>query len=71
MGASRLYPGRYRKFQSWGRRPEPTRVQASGKWKRPLVTEIAPAGKFYPAESDHQDYLVKHPDGYTCHFLRD
>lgn len=46
-------------------------VDASGKWKRPVVTEIAPAGTFWRAEDDHQDYLVKHPDGYTCHFLRD
>ena len=47
------------------------RVDASGKWKRPIVTEIVPASKFWPAEGYHQDYLQKHPDGYTCHFLRD
>jgi len=47
------------------------RVDASGKWKRPIVTEIAPAGDFWPAESYHQDYLEKNPGGYTCHFLRD
>ena len=47
------------------------RVDASGKWKRPLVTQIAPAGEFYRAEDYHQDYLQKHPDGYSCHFLRD
>ncbi|MBN2371700.1 MAG: bifunctional methionine sulfoxide reductase B/A protein [Vicinamibacteria bacterium] len=46
-------------------------VGASGNWKRPLVTEIAPAGEFWPAEEHHQDYLVKNPGGYTCHFLRD
>lgn len=46
-------------------------VDRSGKWKRPVVTEIVPAKKFYPAEEYHQDYLVKHPGGYTCHFLRD
>jgi peptide methionine sulfoxide reductase msrA/msrB len=46
-------------------------VDASGKWKAPLVTEIVKAGPFYPAEEYHQDYLDKHPDGYTCHFLRD
>jgi len=46
-------------------------VAASGKWKGPIVTQIAPAGTFYPAEGYHQDYLQKHPDGYTCHFLRD
>jgi peptide methionine sulfoxide reductase msrA/msrB len=47
------------------------RVQASGKWKNPIVTEIVAATKWYPAESYHQDYLIKHPGGYTCHFLRD
>lgn len=46
-------------------------VAASGKWKRPIVTEIVPAGQFYDAEEYHQDYLVKNPGGYTCHFLRD
>jgi peptide methionine sulfoxide reductase msrA/msrB len=48
-----------------------TRVDASGKWKRPVVTEIVPAGEFWPAEGYHQDYLEKNPGGYTCHFLRD
>jgi peptide methionine sulfoxide reductase msrA/msrB len=47
------------------------RVQASGKWKRPIVTEIVREGAFTPAEDYHQDYLQKHPGGYTCHFLRD
>jgi len=47
------------------------RVEKSGKWKRPIVTEIVAASKWYAAESYHQDYLVKHPGGYTCHFLRD
>ncbi|HEU4400641.1 MAG TPA: bifunctional methionine sulfoxide reductase B/A protein [Candidatus Polarisedimenticolia bacterium] len=47
------------------------RVEASGKWKRPIVTEIVPAGEFWPAEEYHQDYLQKHPGGYTCHYLRD
>jgi peptide methionine sulfoxide reductase msrA/msrB len=46
-------------------------VDASGKWKRPLTTEIVPASAFYRAEEYHQDYLVKHPGGYTCHYLRD
>ncbi len=46
------------------------RVQASGKWKGPVVTEIAKASTWYPAEDYHQDYLVKHPGGYTCHWLR-
>ena len=47
------------------------RVAASGKWKRPIVTEIVPAGEFYTAEGYHQDYLQKNPNGYTCHFMRD
>jgi peptide methionine sulfoxide reductase msrA/msrB len=47
------------------------RVNASGKWNDPIVTEITEAGPFTPAESYHQDYLQKNPDGYTCHHLRD
>jgi methionine-S-sulfoxide reductase len=47
------------------------RVDESGKWPRPLVTEIVPAGPFYPAEDYHQEYLVKNPGGYTCHWVRD
>ena len=46
------------------------RVDRSGKWKRPVVTEITDAPKFTTAEEHHQDYLQKHPGGYTCHFLR-
>lgn len=46
-------------------------VDRSGTWKAPLVTEIVPARKLYPAEEYHQDYLVKHPGGYSCHYLRD
>jgi len=46
-------------------------VDASGKWKNKVVTEIAPATEFYLAEDYHQDYLVKNPGGYSCHFLRD
>ena len=46
-------------------------VNNSGKWKNPVVTEIVKAGKFYPAEGYHQDYLLKNPGGYTCHFMRD
>ncbi len=46
-------------------------VDASGKWKRPIVTEITAAGPWWKAEEDHQDYLVKHPGGYTCHYIRD
>jgi peptide methionine sulfoxide reductase msrA/msrB len=47
------------------------RVDASGRWKRPIVTTIETAGAYTPAEDYHQDYLVKNPGGYTCHFLRD
>lgn len=47
------------------------RVNRSGRWKRPIVTEIAPARPFYDAEEHHQRYLQKNPGGYTCHFLRD
>lgn len=46
------------------------RVEASGVWGAPLVTEVLPDGGFTPAEGYHQDYLQKHPGGYTCHFLR-
>jgi peptide methionine sulfoxide reductase msrA/msrB len=46
-------------------------VDASGKWKRPVVTEITAAGPWWKAEDHHQDYLLKHPGGYTCHFVRD
>jgi peptide methionine sulfoxide reductase msrA/msrB len=46
-------------------------VDASGKWKRPIVTEITAAGPWWKAEENHQDYLVKHPGGYTCHYVRD
>jgi peptide methionine sulfoxide reductase msrA/msrB len=47
------------------------RAQDSGRWKRPIVTEITAAGPFWRAEEYHQDYLIKNPGGYTCHFLRD
>jgi methionine-S-sulfoxide reductase len=43
----------------------------SGKWKNKVVTEIIPAGPFYPAEEYHQKYLLKNPGGYTCHYVRD
>jgi peptide methionine sulfoxide reductase msrA/msrB len=45
-------------------------VDKSGKWKRPVVTEITKASAFYPAEEYHQDYLQKNPGGYNCHYLR-
>ncbi|HEY3853316.1 MAG TPA: bifunctional methionine sulfoxide reductase B/A protein [Verrucomicrobiae bacterium] len=46
-------------------------VDKSGKWKKPVVTEITAASTFYPAEEYHQDYLVKNPGGHNCHYLRD
>ena len=45
-------------------------VLESGKWTQPIATQIVSAEEFYPAESYHQDYLVKNPKGYTCHYLR-
>jgi peptide-methionine (S)-S-oxide reductase len=45
-------------------------VEASGLWPGKVVTEVAPAGPFWEAETEHQDYLEKYPDGYTCHFVR-
>lgn len=46
------------------------KLDKSGKWRKPIVTQIVPASAFTPAEDYHQDYLVKNPGGYTCHFLR-
>ena len=46
------------------------KVAQSGAWKRPVVTEIVPAQKFWTAEAYHQDYLQKNPGGYTCHYER-
>ena len=46
------------------------KVNASGKWPRPVVTEIVKAGPFWSAEEYHQDYLLKNPGGYTCHYVR-
>jgi len=45
-------------------------VNASGIWPGKVVTEVAPAGPFWEAEPEHQDYLQHYPDGYTCHFIR-
>ena len=45
-------------------------LNRSGKWPRPVVTEVTEEKPFYPAEEYHQDYLKKHPGGYTCHYLR-
>jgi peptide methionine sulfoxide reductase msrA/msrB len=47
------------------------RAGQSGRWQRPIATEIVQAGPFTPAEDYHQDYLQKHPGGYTCHFMRE
>jgi peptide-methionine (S)-S-oxide reductase len=45
-------------------------VEASGIWPGKVVTEVIAAGPFWEAEPEHQDYLVKYPNGYTCHFPR-
>jgi peptide-methionine (S)-S-oxide reductase len=45
-------------------------VNASGLWPSKVVTEVAPAGAFWEAEPEHQDYLERYPGGYTCHFIR-
>jgi peptide-methionine (S)-S-oxide reductase len=45
-------------------------VEASGLWPGKVVTEVSPAGDFWEAEPEHQDYLAHYPNGYTCHFIR-
>ncbi|TXG99787.1 MAG: peptide-methionine (S)-S-oxide reductase MsrA [Nevskiaceae bacterium] len=45
-------------------------VNASGRWPGKVMTEVSPAGAFWEAEPEHQDYLQRIPDGYTCHFIR-
>lgn len=45
-------------------------VNASGLWPGKAVTEVTPAGPFWEAEPEHQDYLEKFPTGYTCHYVR-
>ncbi|WP_127900837.1 peptide-methionine (S)-S-oxide reductase MsrA [Solirhodobacter olei] len=45
-------------------------VDASGLWPGKVVTEVEPAGDFWEAEPEHQDYLERFPNGYTCHFVR-
>ena len=47
------------------------RVEKSGVWQKPIVTEVVAAGDWWDAEDYHQDYLKKNPGGYTCHFVRD
>jgi len=44
--------------------------EASGLWPGKVVTEVSPAGDFWEAEPEHQDYLERYPNGYTCHFIR-
>lgn len=50
---------------------ERAKEAAAVKWKKPIVTQIVPAKPFWKAEDYHQDYLVKNPGGYTCHYIRD
>jgi peptide-methionine (S)-S-oxide reductase len=45
-------------------------VEASGLWPGRVVTEVSPAGDFWEAEPEHQDYLERYPNGYTCHYIR-
>jgi peptide-methionine (S)-S-oxide reductase len=45
-------------------------VDASGLWPGKVVTDVAPAGRFWEAEPEHQDYLERYPHGYTCHYVR-
>ena len=45
-------------------------VNASGLWPGRVVTEVEPVGDFWEAEPEHQDYLERFPNGYTCHFPR-
>ena len=45
-------------------------VDNSERWPGKVVTEVAPASAFWEAEPEHQDYLLRYPDGYTCHYVR-
>ena len=45
-------------------------IDASGRWPGRVVTEVMPAGPFWEAEPEHQNYLERYPSGYTCHFVR-
>ncbi|MBC7841581.1 MAG: peptide-methionine (S)-S-oxide reductase, partial [Gemmatimonadaceae bacterium] len=51
--------------------PVLARIDASRVWPRPITTSLEPAGTWYSAETYHQDYLRKNPNGYTCHFMRE
>lgn len=46
-------------------------MTSSKKWPGAIITEVVPAGDFWNAEEEHQNYLQKHPYGYTCHFIRE
>lgn len=46
-------------------------VEKKGFWKKPIATQVVPFTNYYKAEEDHQDYLLKYPHGYSCHFLRE
>ena len=45
-------------------------IDASGRWPGKVMTEVTPAGPFWEAEPEHQGYLERYPNGYTCHFVR-
>ncbi|MCF6354463.1 MAG: peptide-methionine (S)-S-oxide reductase MsrA [Candidatus Polarisedimenticolaceae bacterium] len=45
-------------------------IDASGRWPGSVVTRVSPAGEFWEAEPEHQDYLQRYPQGYSCHFPR-
>jgi peptide-methionine (S)-S-oxide reductase len=45
-------------------------MEASGKWPGSIITEVVPASEFWDAEEEHQDYLQRYPNGYTCHWIR-
>jgi peptide-methionine (S)-S-oxide reductase len=45
-------------------------VEASGLWPGKVTTEVSPVSEFWEAEPEHQDYLERYPNGYTCHFIR-
>ena len=47
------------------------KIDASGVLSRKITTEVNTFSSFFPAEENHQKYLKKYPDGYSCHFLRD
>lgn len=46
-------------------------IEKTGRWKKPIVTQLEPLKEFYSAEDYHQDYLRKNPNGYTCHYIRE